>query len=278
MIGQTQQQVRVAIGNYARENWRLLFPWDEHEDEKPAFLAETEDWRQWGGAHQNFVFACMHQLHRIIYEVGPEGGPQQTLLYCHRAGMEGVYNHYDRLIPKEPSRNGQLPWGGQTISAYGHRYQHKRYGLHARPTCRRLHTRQMPSRPTCLRRKWDNVPGRSKSRRGNKGATRSGPGSLSGWAQVKVLTINVTGSKESLTWAMTQEVQIILLQEHKALSAHLPAWQALAKRHGWNGVWEAAIKTPAGGLSGGVAILTRDTIPLFRGSGSYDPEGQTSRF
>ena len=105
---------------------------------------------------------------------------------------------------------------------------------------------------------------------GQQGATRSGPGRLSGWAQVKVLTINVTGSKESLTWAMTQEVQIILLQEHKALSAHLPAWQALAKRHGWKGVWEAAIKTPAGGLSGGVAILTRDTIPLFRGSGSYD--------
>ena len=41
-----------------------------------------------------------------------------------------------------------------------------------------------------------------------RGTRRLGPGRLSGWAQVKVLTINVTGSKESLIWAMTQEVQI----------------------------------------------------------------------
>ena len=105
-LGRRSNRCELQLGNTPVENWHVLFPWDEQAGERQPFLAETEDLRQWGGAPQIFVFACMHQLrivvhqrHQIIYEVGPEGGPQHSLLYCHSAGVEGVYNHYDRLIP-----------------------------------------------------------------------------------------------------------------------------------------------------------------------------------
>ena len=65
-------------------------------------------------------------------------------------------------------------------------------------------------------------------------------GKLSTFEQLRILTINVSGSKDALAWAMSQDYHVILVQEHKADRIRLQHWQSMIARGGWHGVWQPA--------------------------------------
>ena len=84
------------------------------------------------------------------------------------------------------------------------------------------------------------------------------------------MTVNMGGSRLALEWALQQEIHILLIQEHKGTKEKVAAYQTLAIKHKWNGVWTPALETSATGRSGGVAILARDPILVVKGNGDYD--------
>ena len=86
----------------------------------------------------------------------------------------------------------------------------------------------------------------------------------------RVMTINIGGGRRALEWALEQDVHIILIQEHRGTKEKVAAYQMLAARYKWNGVWTEALETSYLGRSGGVAILAKDPILAVKGKGKYD--------
>ena len=84
------------------------------------------------------------------------------------------------------------------------------------------------------------------------------------------MTINIGRGRRALEWALEQDVHIILIQEHRGTKEKVAAYQMLAARHKWNGVWTEALETSDLGRSGGVAILAKDPILAVKGKGKYD--------
>ncbi len=58
--------------------------------------------------------------------------------------------------------------------------------------------------------------------------------------QVTLMTSNVGGSREALAWALEQEVEVLLIQEHRMLGQVLQGAMSQARWKGWAGVWEPA--------------------------------------
>jgi len=59
-----------------------------------------------------------------------------------------------------------------------------------------------------------------------------------------------------------EEVMAFLIQEHKLFDAELAGASAWARKAGWKSAWSPAVRVPAGGPSGAVAILVRDHFGL----------------
>ena len=87
---------------------------------------------------------------------------------------------------------------------------------------------------------------------------------------IKILTINTGGSREALEWALEQDVQILMIQEHRLLEGPLASAQVKAISKGWQGVWQAAMSTGKHGRSGGVSTLVRQPILMIKGDGDYN--------
>ena len=210
--------------------------WDPEGNDLPAFIEETSSHGTWGGMVQIQAFALQHHLNIAVYQeesllaqAGEEGCPQRHLLFCNAAGAKGNCDHYDVLVHTTRPMHDQPP-GADAVPSRAHEDLQDTFF----------------SQPSL----WT-------------------PDKLSCFDQVKVLTINVTGSKEALAWALEQQFQVILVQEHKADRTKVQSWQTLAARMGWHGVWQPATRTPKGGASGGVATLAPQGIPIFRGPSEY---------
>ena len=84
----------------------------------------------------------------------------------------------------------------------------------------------------------------------------------------KILTMNVGGSRDAIKWAIEQDVQFVLLQEHRQRGGTLAGAQVMCRAAGWNGLWTEAQQTGPHGFSGGVAILARSPLAIYRGTGT----------
>ena len=80
---------------------------------------------------------------------------------------------------------------------------------------------------------------------------------LGGKFDIRVLTANVGASEREFAQALTSQCHILLIQEHRRTRGKLATWQHMAKAAGWEGVWTEAELTKDGGISGGLATLTR---------------------
>ena len=70
--------------------------------------------------------------------------------------------------------------------------------------------------------------------------------------------------------ALGHEVHLVFVQEAKLWEEEIPAAQSWAGFRGWKAVIAPAVPGPAGGRSGGVAVLARDwlgmhPVPLAKG-------------
>jgi len=74
---------------------------------------------------------------------------------------------------------------------------------------------------------------------------------------------------EAIHWAATQDVGILLIQEHRLLTAQAATWKARLRGWGWGSVWGAAARTTKGGISGGVALAARGRLLV-------GPKGKTN--
>jgi len=63
-----------------------------------------------------------------------------------------------------------------------------------------------------------------------------------------------------MRWGATQEVDILLIQEHRLLTAQAATCKARLRGWGWGSVWSPARRTDKGGISGGVAIAARGML------------------
>ena len=91
----------------------------------------------------------------------------------------------------------------------------------------------------------------------------------SGSCPTKILP--VPGNNPSqLERALEQDVQILMIQEHRLVEGPLASAQVRAISKGWQGVWQPAMNTGKHGRSGGVATLVRQPILMIKGGGDYN--------
>ena len=88
--------------------------------------------------------------------------------------------------------------------------------------------------------------------------TRRGEGDF------RVLSVNLSGSRNHLQAAMAMGAHVIIVQGHARGSSELRPWQSFAAAMGWHGIWGPAAQAGGKGRSGGVAILTWRTRPIFQ--------------
>ena len=84
---------------------------------------------------------------------------------------------------------------------------------------------------------------------------------LGGKFDIRILTANVGASEREFTQALATQCHLLLTQEHRRTKGKLATWQRMAKAAGWDGVWTEAEITKDGGISGGLATLTRTGVP-----------------
>ena len=87
---------------------------------------------------------------------------------------------------------------------------------------------------------------------------------------IKIFTINTGGGREALERALEQDVQILMIQEHRLIEGPLASAQVKAIGKGWQGVWQPALSTGKHGRSGGVAMLIRQPVLMIKGGGDYN--------
>ena len=73
-----------------------------------------------------------------------------------------------------------------------------------------------------------------------------------------------------MEWALEQDVQILMIQEHRLIEGPLASAQVKAISKGWQGVWQPALSTGKHGRSGGVATLVRQPVLMVKGGGEYN--------
>ena len=88
--------------------------------------------------------------------------------------------------------------------------------------------------------------------------------------RIQILTVNTGGGREALDWALEQDVQILMIQEHVLEEGPLANAQVKATNKGWQGVWQPALNTGKHGRSGGVATLVRQPVLMILGGGDYN--------
>jgi len=96
---------------------------------------------------------------------------------------------------------------------------------------------------------------------------RTWPGKVG--PKLRILTVNVGGAREAIHWSAMQEVDILLIQEHRLLGPQAATWKARLRGWGWGSVWSPAVRTQRGGISGGVAVAARGMLLI-------GPTGRTS--
>ena len=245
---QEQRSLRMALSRHARLHKAALWPWDVDDLVIEGFLQDTQDDRVWGGELQAHVYAHMEKVQvRILQPLGfdtsygePTNGTQ-TLLYWGRGGAKP--NHYDVLVPS-PRQQGddvvERQSTANTVTGEPYKGEDERQSPADAPK---------PGQSYGEGTQQDRLP---------RGSTT-------------LLTVNVSGSKDAMCWALRQKVQVVLLQEHKAVPKLLGAWQACARRAGWHGVWTPALETDKQGRSGGVATLVPIGCPIFAPNGTSGP-------
>ena len=232
LVGLQQQEVREQLVCYAQQTWKEWAIWDPEGLELPGFVLETSTPGSWGGMVQIQAFALLHQLHISVFK------EEQMLVQA------GNSWHPQRSL--------------LYCSASGNKGQCDHYDVLQEVRASTRHA-SLPSSPA--------VPLEVTAIKTT--SQRTWMGKLSTFEQLRVLTINVSGSKDALAWAMNQDYHVILVQEHKADRIRLQHWQSMIARGAWHGVWQPALKTPKGGYSGGVAIIVPKSLPIFRGSSEY---------
>ena len=78
------------------------------------------------------------------------------------------------------------------------------------------------------------------------------------------MTINIGGLQEVWDWIFEVDVEILLIQETKLTKDKVSGKQLHGYKMGWQGVWEPALSTEKGGISGGIATLVRQPIRITR--------------
>ncbi len=79
---------------------------------------------------------------------------------------------------------------------------------------------------------------------------------------LKIVTINITAWNSCLDFIKTTEADVLLIQEHKLDKAQAEEATAWLRRRKWNSIIAPAELGPNGGMSAGVAILTRPHVGL----------------
>jgi hypothetical protein len=79
-----------------------------------------------------------------------------------------------------------------------------------------------------------------------------------------ILSVNLGGSREALGWALEQEVDILIVQEHRMIGRTLEGAMKQAQWQGWTGVWEEAETSGKQSRSGGLATLVRAPARGYR--------------
>lgn len=223
-------ELRQQLVRHAKANWADLLPWDVGRYELEGFCVQTQNMFEWGGALQVHVWANMTGCQVRVEVPGA---------YWQQYGDSGpVHALLCWVHRKGAPGHYDLLVPAQCTPEPG-------------PPGQGVQVGEQPGRvATTLpigKGRTDRLPAGSK----------------------RLLTVNVSGGKEHMVWALSQKAQIVVMQEHRASNPMLPEWQAAAERAGWHGVWQEARTTSSKGRSAGVAILVPADCPIFRGPGKY---------
>ena len=82
---------------------------------------------------------------------------------------------------------------------------------------------------------------------------------------VRIVTNNIGGLQEAWDWIFELDVEILMIQETKLTTDKISGKQLHGYEMGWHGVWEPALVTEKGGISGGIATLVRQPILIAKG-------------
>ncbi len=88
------------------------------------------------------------------------------------------------------------------------------------------------------------------------------PREAMGQFALKIVTMNITAWSSCLDFIKTTEADVLLIQEHKLDKEQSEEATAWLRRRRWNSIIAPAEVGPNGGMSAGVAILTRPHIGL----------------
>ena len=82
--------------------------------------------------------------------------------------------------------------------------------------------------------------------------------------KARIFSVNVGGSREALAWALGQEVDILMVQEHRMIGRTMEGAMKQAQWKGWAGVWEEAETSGKQSRSGGTATLVKAPARGYR--------------
>ena len=216
--------------------------WTPHRSLSNEAAAQLADPRCWGGALQIRIAACrwsctihVHSSDMPTQSFGT--GPSHWHLAYHSGQGPGHRaDHYDVLVPMVP---------------------------HPCPEYTERPTQQVPPRPHAPEKIEHMATQRSQSALKRKTKLKLG--------ELKIITANIGGARNSILHLCTMEVDVLMIQEHKldATAMHSTAKSCYAA--GWHGIWTEAESSVSHhlGRSGGVAILVRKHMLVTQGPGTH---------
>ena len=250
-VGIGPEECREFLSVCAPDFWERRAYVRDPEQTLQGFITETSEKGIWGGEAQIHLFAMIMGCRVVVHSEGMrelvygEGEKVVQLLYSSQGPS---LNHYDLVWDfgeaggaARPDLNGCT---GPGTSQSHWRTAIADPGMTGSTLVDAQAGKEGDGGHTCeKRRTWV--------------TRRSGE-------ELWVLSVNLSGSRNHLQAAMAMGAHVLIVQEHMKSSDELRSWQAFAAAMGWHGVWGPAARTGTKGRSGGVAVLTWRTRPIFQ--------------